>query len=114
MGNFDNLDTGDRMAIAIKGQPTNWAKWIVIVLTSMSLVVAAVVWAGTEHSDIKTWTAEQDYATKQDLEETVEKRYVPKEDFARVEQSLSDQKEDIEEVKEKLDKIYDLLYARKK
>lgn len=108
-------NTDDKIAIAIsksKPQP-DWAKWVGILLTVLSLTVAAVVWASSEHSTIKTWTAEQDYVTKQELSQSFEKQYVPKEDFSRVEQSLSDQKEDIKEIKLKVDKIFELIHTRK-
>jgi septal ring factor EnvC (AmiA/AmiB activator) len=114
MGDVNNLDTGERVAIAIREQPVHWAKWIAIILTVVSLVVGAVVWASTEHSDIRVWTADQDYATKQDLEETAEKLYVPKEEFSRVEQSVKDIKGNVKETKEKVDKIYDIILTRKK
>ena len=93
---------------------TEWTKWIGILLTALSLTVAAVVWASSEHSTIKTWTAEQDYVTKQEVTNSTEKLYVQKSDFSRVEQSLSDQKEDIKEIKDKVDKIFELIHTNKR
>jgi len=105
-------DTDDKIAVAIKKSQPDWAKWIGILITILSLTVAAVVWASTEHSDIRSWTADQDYVTKQELEKTFEKQYVPKEDFSRVEQSVIDQKEDIKEIKDKVEKIFEVIHKR--
>lgn len=106
-------DTDDKIAVAIKESQADWPKWIAIILTVLSLTIAAVVWASTEHADIKTWTAEQDYVTKQELSKSFEKQYVPKEDFSRVEQSISDQKEDIKEIKNKVDKIFEMIHRNR-
>jgi septal ring factor EnvC (AmiA/AmiB activator) len=92
---------------------SDWLKWIPIVLTVFSLAIGAVVWANSEHTDIKSWTSDQDYVTKRELEESIEKHYVTKEDFSRIEESLNNQKEDIKEIKSKLDKVIDMIHERK-
>ena len=106
--------TMEQFTTCLKKVQPDWSKWIVIVLTILSLSVAAAVWASSEHGSIKSWTAEQDYVTKQEVVQSVEKRYVPKENFSRVEQSISDQKEDIKEIKDKVDKIFEMLYKQSK
>jgi len=111
-GGNNLTETDDKIAIAIKKSQPDWPKWIGLILTILSLTVAAVVWASSEHSDIRAWTADQDYVTKQELQKSFEKQYVPKEDFSRLDQSLCDQKEDIKEIKDKVDKIFEIIHTR--
>ena len=91
---------------------SEWLKWIPIIIAVVSLVTGAVVWANSEHTDIKAWTTQKNYVTTKDLEKSFEKQYVPKEDFSRIEQSIKDQKDDIKEIKEKLDKILDMVHKK--
>lgn len=106
--------TDDKIEIAlaksnVKSQ-SDWPKWAGILLTALSLLVAAAVWASSEHMTIREWTADQDYVTKQELSHSFEKQYVPKADFSRVDQSLCDQKEDIRDIKIKVDKIFEIIH----
>ena len=90
------------------------SKWIGIVVTVITLTIACVLWASTEHSDIKSFTSQQDYVITKDLKEYSQERYVPKESFSRVEENLKGQKEDINEIKNKLDKIFDAIHSLSK
>jgi len=97
--------------MANKNLTLSWPKWVGVILTIVSLTVACVLWASTEHSTIKTFTTNQDYVNTKDIKEYVNERYVPKESFSRVEESLKGQKEDINEIKNKLDKILDSVHS---
>jgi septal ring factor EnvC (AmiA/AmiB activator) len=88
----------------------SWSKVVGLIITVIGLTITCVLWAATEHSDIKTFTEQQNYVIQKDIKEHVEDRYVPKESFSRVEQSLQDQKEDIKEIKKKIDKIFDAVH----
>ena len=106
-------DTDDKIAIAIKKNQPDWPKWLGVIFTVISLTIAAVVWASTEHDDLKTWTSEQQHVIKQELKQDSKDMFVPKEDFSRVEQCLEDQKEDIRDIKNKVDKIFDAIHSRR-
>ena len=97
----------------INNEQRAYTSWMTVVLTIIGLTVAAAVWASNQHADIRTWTADQDYVTKQELERTIEKRYVPKEDFAKVQQCMEGQKEDITDIKNKVDKIFELVHSNR-
>jgi len=81
------------------------AKYISLILLSLGLVVSMVIWATSSHAEIKSWTAGQDYVTKQELKQTMKDQYVPLHQFTEVKQSLKDQKEDLEKIEKKLDRI---------
>jgi len=104
--------TDDKIEMAIKKNQKDWPKWITIILTVLSFTVAAVVWASSEHSNIKDWTTQQDYVTNQVLSDSFEKHFVPKADFSRIEQNMIDQKEDIGEIKTKVDKIFEIIHKQ--
>jgi septal ring factor EnvC (AmiA/AmiB activator) len=90
----------------------SWSKIVGLIVTIVGLTVTCVLWAATEHSDIKTFTQQQNYVMSKDINEHVKDRFVPKESFSRMEQSLQDQKEDIKEIKDKIDKIFEAVHNR--
>ena len=98
--------------IKIKPSVLSWSKIIGSIVTIIGLTVTCVLWASTEHSDIKSLTQQQDYVMTKDIKEHVKDRYVPKESFTRMEQSLEDQKEDIKEIKDKIDKIFEAVHNK--
>lgn len=90
----------------------SWSKIVGVIVTIVSLTTACVLWAATEHSDIKTWTETQNYVIEKDVKEHVKDRYVPKESFSRIEQSLKDQKEDIKDIKDTINKIFEAVHEK--
>lgn len=87
----------------------DWAKWISIFITIVTLTVGTVAWAVNSTAEAKTYAAEQAKATKIELETRMEKMYVQKSEFSRVEESLRGQKEDMQEVKAKLDRLLEAM-----
>lgn len=53
------------------------AKWLVMILTIVAFAVGAVLWATNSHSELREWTAEQDFVTKTELKEMMKDQYVP-------------------------------------
>jgi len=101
-----------RITLTDKPLTLSWPKWVGVALTIISLTVACVLWASSEHSDIKEFTTNQDYVNTKDIKEYVNERYVPKESFSRIEENLKGQKEDIGEIKDKLDQIFEAVHSK--
>jgi hypothetical protein len=83
-------------------------KWLSIFLTLISFTVCTVVWAYNQTDEIKDWTFQQNSATKEEVQKTLDKHYVLKSDFTRVEQKINDQKETMQEIKSKLDRLIEM------
>ena len=88
---------------------SDWPKWITLFLLILSLAIGAVMWATNSHASIKSWTAGQDYVTKEELKDTMKEQYVPLHRFTKVEQILKEQGKDLDKIEEKVDKILDKL-----
>ena len=82
-----------------------WRSFIGIVLTLITLTAGAVLWASNAHMDIKDWTAEQDYVTKQELKDVIKEQYVPRHEFAIVQEKLEENERQHQALMEMLDKI---------
>ena len=92
---------------------SNWPKYITLFLTTAAMLVGMVMWATGAHTELRSWTIEQDFVTKAELREVMEKRYVPLHEFTKVQQSLDDYKNDLEKMDKKLDKVLDQLHNQK-
>lgn len=84
------------------------APWVSVIVTVIALLVAAAVWASTEHLNIKDWAAEKNYDTKKEVLELVEKQYVPKSEFSEIRVEQQHLVKDMEVVKSKLDDLHGL------
>ena len=84
-------------------------KLIALIVTIIGMTAAAVVWAAREHDGIKDWTAERDYATKNEVVEIVEKHYVPTEDFVEVRTKQEYIQKKVDDIDEKVDEMHMLL-----
>lgn len=101
--------TEDKITAAVDSaflrRPNDLVKWIGIFATVISLTVGTVAWAYTQTGTLKDWTAEQNYATKKEISDMIDKYYVPKADFTRMEQKLNTNSETLKEIKAKLDRL---------
>jgi hypothetical protein len=77
------------------------AKWIGIILTTITLLVGSVVWAEEKFDSVK-----------KEIADATEDRYTKREDFARIEQRMINQEKQMEDINKKLDKILDNLHKR--
>ncbi|MHA2248485.1 MAG: hypothetical protein ACXADY_26295 [Candidatus Hodarchaeales archaeon] len=68
-------------------------------------VISVVLWATSEHDDLRQWTAEQDYVTKQELQALVKDRYVPKEEVATLKEEVRNCEKEIERLRTQMDRI---------
>ena len=59
-------------------------KYLSLIFTVLGLIVGMVVWASTEHADIKDWTLDKDHDTKIELRADIKEKYVPKHEFIEV------------------------------
>ena len=87
-------------------------KAIGLFLTIIGMVVCMAIWASNSHAEIKSWTADQDYDTKQEVKETMREQYVPLHQFTKVQQRLEDNKEDLKRIEKKLDRVLDRVSNR--
>lgn len=78
-------------------------KYLALIFTGLGLVVSMVVWASSEHANIKDWTLDKDHDTRVELKDGVKDKYVPKHEFIEVKTILKEH----QEMHKKLD---DLLY----
>ena len=100
---------------AINKRFSEWPKYITLFLTVLTLAVGMAIWATDAHSDIKTWTAEQDFVTKQELKDVMKEQYVPVKEFVKVQTSLDlhvQQHRQLQESMNKLEKKLDRLERR--
>lgn len=88
-----------------KSNDNSATKTVGIMLTLISLLVGAAIWATTAHADIKDWTAEQDYVTRKQLTDAFKESYVKREEFAKVETNLENLCEKHEALINTLDKM---------
>jgi Tfp pilus assembly protein PilO len=104
----------------VENQPTfikrasYWPPFVTVMVLLIATAVGVTVWATTEHSDIKAWTAEQDYVTKKELKDTFKEQYVPLHQFTKVEEALENQKDDLKDLKYKMDKVLQRLPDRRR
>lgn len=84
-------------------------KFLTFVITLIGLIVGTALWATNSHAEIKSWTAEQDYVTKQELNTKMKEQYVPLHEFTKVQQSLEDQCDNLDKIEKKLDKVLEKL-----
>jgi hypothetical protein len=75
------------------------AKWVAILLTSISLLGGSFAWAGDRLDGIK-----------KDLATNIADNYTKREDFARIEQRIINQEKQIENLDKKLDKILENIH----
>ena len=76
------------------------------------MAIGAALWAANSHADLKEWASGQDYVTRTELKEIMDKQYVPKTDFIRLETKLEEAQnsnkrilESLEELKHKVDSM---------
>ena len=67
---------------------SDWTQFIAIVLTMVGMVVGAAIYTTNADAEIKDWTVEQDFVTKEELKEIIKEQYVPKHEFAVVKSEL--------------------------
>jgi len=96
----------------VRKHMSEWPKYIVIVLTIISIAVGAAIWATSAHAAIRSWTAEQDFVTKSELRDVMKEQYVPLHEFTKVQQCLDDYRSNLEKMDKKLDKVLDQLHNR--
>ena len=80
-------------------------KWVATLLTIIGFAIAAVLWATNAHSELKEWTAEQDFVTKQELKEVMEDRYVPLSEYVELRTRLENLCENSAKIDERLERI---------
>ena len=74
-------------------------KIIVSLIVILGAVAGTILWAVNSHSEIRDWTAEQDYITKTECKEMIRDGYVRKEAFATIKEQINTLKEQIKELK---------------
>jgi len=84
---------------------SEWPKYITLFLTVLTLAVGMAIWATNAHSEIKDWTAEQDFVTKQELKEIMKEQYVPVREFVKVQTSLDNHIKQHEQLQKSIDKL---------
>jgi septal ring factor EnvC (AmiA/AmiB activator) len=84
---------------------SKWTDVVAIVLTVLSMMVGAVVWASSQHIELKEWTAEQDFVTQNELKEVIKEQYVPRHEFAIVGQKLENYEDNHKQIIKTLDKL---------
>jgi len=77
-------------------------KIIVSLIVILSAVAGTILWAVNSHSEIRDWTAEQDYITKTECKEIIKDGYVRKEDFATVRQQIKTLEEELKYIKRRV------------
>lgn len=82
-----------------------WIDVAVVILTLISMLVGAAVWASNQHIDLKEWTAEQDYVTQNELKEVIKEQYVPRHEFAIVREKLENHEDNHLQLIKTLDKL---------
>lgn len=102
--------TSTRIPTIDQRQAPDITKWIALLLTFIGMLVAMVVWATNEHSEIREWTVERDYENKTELREVTKESYVPLHEFTKLKQKLEDQSKKIDEMSLKLDKMLDEMH----
>ena len=82
----------------------NLNRYLATLLGIIGIVVAATVWATTEHSNIKDWTAEQDFVTKTQVTDIMKEQYVPLKEYMVVKTKLDNLCEVTKRIEMKLDR----------
>jgi hypothetical protein len=90
---------------AMNKRMSDWPKYISIFLTIVALTVGMAIWATNSHAEIKDWTANQNFVTKQELRSVMKEQYVPLHEFTKVKQSLEDHGKDLDKIEKKLDNV---------
>ena len=80
-------------------------KIIVSLIVILSAVAGTILWAVNSHSEIRDWTAEQDYITKKECKEMIKDGFVRKEDFATVKQQIKTMEEELKYIKRRMHNI---------
>ena len=96
--------TDDRIAVEVK-KHMDWSKWISIIITILVLSVGTVVWATTQHDELKEITDNKVRTVKEEIDKTNQRQYVPRAEFTPVLQSLKHQKEIQQEIKTDIKEI---------
>ena len=80
-------------------------KWLGLLFTLIGLLICAVLWATSAHSEQKAWTAGEIHDTKIELKADAKEKYVPLHEFTAVQQDIKYQSYAITEVKSTLKDI---------
>jgi len=86
-------------------EKSDWPKYIALFLTVLSMAVCMVVWATAAHGEIKDWTAEQQYVTKQELKEVMKERYAPLTEVIKIQTCLEGHMDQHIQLKEAIDRL---------
>lgn len=89
-------------------------KILTVVFVAIGMVVAAAVWASSEHTNIIIKAHEDDIAKEVEVKVFMKEHYNSQIEHAKLEQSFLDQKEDVIEIKNGVKEIKDYLYTNKR
>ena len=81
------------------------AKWVTIGLTIIGLGISAVVWASSEHDDLKDNYRQEVKESEKDMKQTMKEQYVPLHEFTKIEQKIDNQTQQIDDNANKIEKI---------
>lgn len=95
---------GMSMSNSIIPDGTN-TKWLATLLTVIGFAVAAVLWATNAHSELKDWTVERDFVTKEEIVETVGERCAPLSEYIKLRTQLDYLIESSKKIEKRLDNI---------
>ncbi len=85
----------------VEGRPsifngrTDLVKWLTFVILAIGTIITIVLWAVTQHSDLREWVADADHSIKIESQEYVKDRCVSKEAFSALKAKLEANKEEI-------------------
>jgi len=81
------------------------AKWIGLGITILGVLVAAVVWASSEHDNLKDGCRIEVKEIGTDMKETMKEQYAPLHEFTKIEQKIDNQIKQTDKNSNKIDKI---------
>jgi septal ring factor EnvC (AmiA/AmiB activator) len=80
-------------------------KWVKIGLIVIGLGVSAVVWASSEHSNLKDDARKETRESKKELKQTIKEQYAPLHEFTKIQQQITNQTKQIDRNANKIDNI---------
>ena len=105
--NLNTTDEADRTPTC--NPVTDWRQTVAMILTIVTMSVGAALWASSAHADLKEWTVEQDFVTKEELKEIIKEQYVPRYEFVVVKEKLENTEEKLDGLQKTLDKLSEKL-----
>jgi len=93
--------------MSTKSATPNWIQLIVLVLSLVTIIVGAAIWATSAHAEIKDWTIDKTSATTKEVKEDIKEYYVQKREFIEVKIILDEHKKQhnrLETMLSKMDK----------